>query len=194
MPTRFRIRLLLGLAGFAALAGPANAQGNAGLPPPGPPPLPPQGLPERPPAPPPDLPDANELIGQLRQLEDLLQLPPDKLERLAQTIQYIRNMDAVEREAMRIRLRQITQLTPELDREIRTLATHLPPEERANLSQFWLVADEDKREAFRQQLAAASPSQIRLILRDAVTAFVLERDRVFDQMRQSLLQKTPPSP
>lgn len=155
-----------------------------------PPPPPPGGFPQTPPPPPENLPDPAELLSQLHQLDELLQLSPEKLERLAQTIAYVRKMDDAEREAMRIRLRQVTQMTPELRTEINRLAALLPVNQRTNVSQFWLAAASDERDALRVQWRQLDEGAFVKLLQDQVTAFVARRDAAFDGMRQRL-QQTP---
>ena len=107
---------------------------------PTPPPLPPELLEKGPPTPPPDLPDPSELFAQLRQLEELLSMEPGKLSSLRQTIEYIEKLSPDEREAMRLRLVEITRATPALKAEISTLKTRLPPRLESSFSQFWLAA------------------------------------------------------
>ena len=180
--------LYLGL--WALVAGPAFAQVPS-LPEdlPKPPPLP-QEMKDRAPArPPPDLPDPAKLIEQLKQLEELLSLSPEKLKSLRQTLEFIEKMNPQEREAMRIRLSQVTQLTEDLRKEIDALAKTVPISERSNLSQFWLAASEEERETVRQKLASLDPDEQSQYLKKKIEAFVIHRDAVFEQMKSSLEAK-----
>lgn len=154
-----------------------------------PPPLPPEILNSRPPAPPADLPDSSELIAQLRQLEELLSLGPEKLRKLRQTIEFIEKMSDAERESMRIRLSQVTQMTDELRQEIDSLARFLPAARRSDLSQFWLASTDAERTAIRRELSDLSPSEKSALLSSRISAFVERRDEVFSKMQQSIEEK-----
>lgn len=143
-------------------------------------------------APPDDLPDPSDLTRQLEQLDELLSLDPDELQRLRQTIEFIENMPEAQREAMRIRLRQVTQMTPQLRAEIQELAGLLPKKQHNNLSQFWLAASSDKRKELRQKLDPLSHDKRAETLLKAVQRFVKKRDQAFSKMSDSLQQV--PSP
>jgi hypothetical protein len=185
--------LCLGL--LMLMAGPAYSQVPT-LPDdlPKPPPLP-QEMKDRAPArPPPDLPDPAKLIEQLKQLEELLSLSPEKLKSLRETLEFIEKMNPQEREAMRIRLSQVTQLTEDLRKEIDALAKMVSISERSNLSQFWLASSDEERETVRQELSSLEQDQQSEYLQKKIDAFVSHRDAVFEQMKSSLeaKQKTVP--
>lgn len=153
-----------------------------------PPPLPPS-LKNKPLTPPPNLPDPTELYAQLNQLGDLLNMSPEKLNKLRQTIEFIEKMSPNEREAMRIRISQITQSTPELKKEIQKLVSRFPKISISNLSQFWFAASKDERTLIRQSLESLEEDKQFPFLNAKVEAFVKKRDEVFDSMRTSLEQK-----
>ena len=155
---------------------------------PQPPPLPPS-LKNKILTPPPNLPDPTELYAQLEQLDDLLNMPADKLNRLRQTIEFIEKMSPDEREAMRIRLSQITQSTPEMKEEIQDLANRFPGVNKLDLSQFWLAASADERESVRNNLSKLDQEGQSTLLKAKVDAFVKRRDAVFESMRSSLEHK-----
>jgi hypothetical protein len=182
-----KIPSLVIAASFSGLTSPDLLAGSPPLQ--APPPLPPEILNSRPPAPPPDLPDPSELIAQLKQLEELLSLGPEKLRKLRQTIEFIEKMSDAEREAMRIRLTQVTQMTDELRQEIDAMAGLVPMVRKSDLSQFWLAASEDERAAIREDLAGIPPSEQSQLLISNVSGFVEKRDEVFRQMKESLEQK-----
>jgi len=156
---------------------------------PKPPPLPREMLERAPAQPPPDLPDPAELIAQLKQLEELLSLSPDKLKSLRQTLEFIEKMSLEEREAMRIRLSQITQMTSSLRREIDGLGVHVHPKDKANLSQYWLAATEEERQQVRDGLNELAPDEKSQLLAGKIAAFVQHRDEVFQRMKDSLESK-----
>lgn len=182
-------RLLLATACLIGGAGPAlwSAGPPEGLPPP--PPLPDSMLEMRPLAPPPDLPDPSELIEQLRQLESLLSMAPDKLQRLRHTIEFIEKMSPEEREAMRIRLSQVTRMTGALRQEIEDLRALAPDLNKSDLSQFWLAATDAERESLRDRLQALPPEEQAALLVDSVARFIGHRDEVFARMKASLEAK-----
>jgi 3-dehydroquinate synthase class II len=180
---------LLVLVWSASVGAPslASSQPPADLPPP--PPLPEEMLSKRPSEPPPDLPDPSELIAQLQQLEELLSLEPEKLQKLRETIEFIEKMSAEEREAMRIRLSQVTRMTGALRAEINTLADLAPAVSKSNLSQFWLAATEAERADIRTRLEGLDSGQKHILLSNQVQAFVQHRDAVFARMKETLEAK-----
>jgi hypothetical protein len=161
-----------------------------------PPPLPDEVLQGKPALPPADLPDPSQLVEQLKQLEELLGLTPKELQGLRQTIEYVERMSASEREAMRIRLSQITQPNPILRREIEFFFRTNPRLSQQELSQYWFAATEEKRKAVRTALRQLSNPKARAdFLSDEVETFIRKRDAAFDKMRKSLESRhQPPAP
>lgn len=153
---------------------------------PTPPPLPPELLEKGPPTPPPDLPDPSELFAQLRQLEELLSMKPEKLSSLRQTIEYIEKLSPDEREAMRLRLVEITRATPALRAEIASLKGLLPTDLVSSFSQFWLASTTGEREEIRTFLKEHSEAEQTTFLAARVEAFVQRREEVFARMKESL--------
>ena len=98
-------------------------------------------------------------------------------------------MSPNEREAMRIRLSQITQSTPELKKEIESLASRFPELQRSDLSQFWLAASEQERESIRTSLASMEKTAQSDLMKTKVDAFIKKRDAAFDNMRAALEKK-----
>lgn len=156
---------------------------------PAPPPLPEDMLNKRPTGPPPDLPDPTELIAQLKQLEELLSLKPSKLQKLRETIEFIEKMSSEEREAMRIRLSQVTRMTDDLRSEINAFARLVPEINKSDLSQFWLAASEEDRSEIRERMAGLETSQKQDLLAARIDAFVDHRDAVFKRMKEALEAK-----
>jgi hypothetical protein len=144
---------------------------------------------KRPSKPPPDLPDPTELIAQLKQLEELLSLEPAKLQKLRETIEFIEKMSAEEREAMRIRLSQVTRMTAALRAEIDDLANLVPAVGKSDLSQFWLAATEEERAEIRKRMDELESGQKQDLLASRIQAFVQHRDAVFSRMKETLEAK-----
>ena len=180
----FNLGLLMLIAGSAYPQGPTLPENL-----PKPPPLPQDMMDRAPAQPPPDLPDPAKLIEQLKQLEELLSLSPEKLKSLRQTLEFIEKMSPEEREAMRIRLSQVTRMTDSLRQEIDELAKTVPTTERSNLSQFWLASSSGERDAVREQLESLDPDQGSAFLMKKISAFVRHRDAVFQRMKESLEAK-----
>lgn len=155
---------------------------------PDPPPLPPSLKNKQFPLPP-DLPDPSELQLQLKQLGELLNMEPDKLNKLRQTIELIEKMSPAEREAMRIRISQVTRSSPELSSEVQKLAEICPHVSQSDLSQFWLAASADERDSVRNQLEQLDEKQGAALIETKVTDFVKKRDTAFENMRKSLEMK-----
>jgi hypothetical protein len=159
---------------------------------PNPPPLPPELLGAPPPAPPANLPSAADMIAELRQLDELLQLSADQLRKLRQTLELIEKMSPAEREAMRLRLAEITRMTPELRREVGELSELLPPFYRNLLSQYWLAMNADQRAEVRRKLNQMPGPEARTAwLVEQVDAFRVYRDALFDKMRRNLPDNQP---
>ena len=156
---------------------------------PEPPPLPPEMRDKRPQGPPPDLPDPSELIDQLKQLEELLSLSPEKLQRLRQTLEFIEKMSPQEREAMRIRLAQVTQMTDARKAEITSLMRFLPDIPKSDFTQFWLATSSETRARIRSELETRSPAGKTAFLTPHVREFIEKRDEAFARMRSSLEEK-----
>jgi hypothetical protein len=155
---------------------------------PAPPPLPPN-FKAAPPTPPPDLPDPAELHAQLKQLGELLSLSPEKLNKLRQTIEFVENMSAAEREAMRIRLSQITQATPKLREEVRSMRAAFPSVPASDLSQFWYAASQSERDRVRKHLKELPEGEKSPFLKSKVDAFVQHREAAFNSMKETLKEK-----
>jgi DNA repair exonuclease SbcCD ATPase subunit len=177
----FRNLIALTVLGASACL-PLSAQPDL----PTPPPLPPGGLPPPPQGLPPNLPDTSELLAQLQQLEELLELSDDQLDRLERTIGYIRSMSPDTRDAMRIRIRQVTQSNPRLQEEIRHFQSILPDLPHNDISQFWLALDSTARQDIRDTLDNLSPQQSAAALQPHIRDFVQRRDQALEAMRQQL--------
>jgi len=144
---------------------------------------------KRPQGPPPNLPDPSELIEQLTQLEELLSFSPEKLQRLRQTLEFIEKMSPQEREAMRIRLAQVTQMTDERKAEITALMRFLPDISKSDFTQFWLASSSETRARIRSGLKDRSTSEKTDFLTPRVRDFIKKRDEAFARMRSSLEEK-----
>ncbi len=186
VPTRFPLRALLagcmlsmGLTGWSQRL-PENL--------PEPPPLPPS-LKNKQLTLPPDLPDPADLQAQLQQLGELLNMEPEKLHKLRQTIEFIEKMSPGEREAMRIRISQITRATPELSKEINRLSSICPAVEQSDLSQFWLAASAKERSRVRDSLEQLDKDRQAAFIQAKVKSFTDKRDAAFEDMRKSLEKK-----
>lgn len=188
---RLRTRLRPPLAAILLCGTLLSGQSSTEPPPdlPEPPPLPPEMLERRPMEPPPDLPDPSELIDQLKQLEDLLSMSPEQLGKLRQTIEFIEKMSAEEREAMRIRLSQVTRMTSERRREIERLHALAPSVSESELTQFWLAASEEERAAMQDALSKLDREAREGLITRRVENFVRKRDEAFARMRESLEAK-----
>ena len=179
-----RLSLFLLIVGMGVVVNAQNDRPNL----PKPPPLP-DSLRNRQLTPPPDLPDPTELYSQLEQMGDLLALPEEKLKALRQTIEFIERMSPGEREAMRIRLRQITEATPEMKTEIANMAKAFPGINQPNLTQYWYAAMEDERELVREQLQKMDKEDQATFLQAKVAAFVTKRDQVNETKKRTLEKK-----
>lgn len=153
---------------------------------PKPPPIPREILERKPPTPPPDLPDPSELKDQLKQLEELLSMTPEQLRKLRQTIEIIENKSDAERETMRIRLRQVTEMTDELRQEISRFQAIAGNLSRSDITQFWLAMEAPEREGMRKKLAGLPELEKKALLIKWVEAFNVKKNRAFSEMQRSL--------
>ena len=144
--------------------------------------------------PPADLPDHADLMEQLRQLQELIAMSPGKLAKLRQSIEFIERMSPAEREAMRIRLAQVTQLNEDLQVEVDHLHAVAPHLRKANIAQFWIASSEEEREATRRKLALLPATEQSALLTSYIEAFVLKREATLDKMRTRKPLADPGSP
>lgn len=169
---------------LASLASAQAARSEGPLSLPAPPPLPAEMRNRAPLQPPADLPDPAELMDQLRQLQELIAMSPEKLAKLRQSIEFIERMSPAEREAMRIRLAQVTQLNKELQMEVDELHAIAPEIRKSNIAQFWIASSEDDRETTRRELSLTeSTSEKARLLSRKVDVFVRKREATLDKMR-----------
>ncbi|MEY2999789.1 MAG: hypothetical protein RL648_3 [Verrucomicrobiota bacterium] len=116
-------------------------------------------------------------------------MSPEKLSKLRQSIEFIERMSPAEREAMRIRLAQVTELNQELQVEVDRLHSFAPDLPKSNLAQFWIASSEDEREATRKQFALLDkPEDKAALLTDKVAAFVQKREATLDRMRSRAMR------
>ncbi|MCC5838787.1 MAG: DUF3106 domain-containing protein [Opitutales bacterium] len=174
--------------GFLLICGlpfsPAETSGQALQPPPPPPALPDEILRTRPPGPPPAPPDESALREQMQLLDQFLQLPPEKLARMRQTIEMIERMEEEERELLRIRIRQFTEMTPELRSELRQMGEALPMSSRQVFGQYWLSLNESQREDWRSRLKDLNAADRAEKLRPAIEEFEAHLTQIFTEMRR----------
>lgn len=163
---------------------PTETSGQALQPPPPPPALPEEILRTRPPGPPPAPPDESALREQMQLLDQFLQLPPEKLARMRQTIELIERMEEEERELLRIRIRQFTEMTPELRAELRQIGEALPMPSRQIFSQYWLSLKEPQRESWRSRLKDLDAADRAEMLRPAIEEFEAHLTQIFAEMRR----------
>lgn len=114
-------------------------------------------------------------------------MSPEKLVKLRQSIEFIEKMSPDEREAMRIRLAQVTQLNKALDSEVQNLHAIAPKLRESDLAQFWIASSEDQREATRSSLESLqSPKDKADFLHEKVEAFIQRREKTLTRMRERL--------
>jgi hypothetical protein len=154
---------------------------------PEPPPLPEEMRGKVPMVPPPNLPDPAELMDQLNQLQELIAMSPEKLARLRQSIEFIEKMSPAEREAMRFRLSQVTQLNTNLKADVDALHTIAPSLNKSDLAQYWIASSEDERADTRQALDKLNNSKEKsALLKLRVQAFVERREATLQRMHRRM--------
>ena len=124
-----------------------------------PPTIPEEILRSRPPPPPANRPDDGMLREQLEQLDSFLQLSPEKLQRMRQTIEMIERMGEEERLVLRMQIRQFTEVSPEIKEEIGRMSKPLPPEYHTLFNQYWLSLYPDQRSQLKEEMDALSAAE-----------------------------------
>lgn len=110
-----------------------------------PPPLPESAREQLPPKLPDNLPQPSELREQLLLLDRFLQLPPEQLVHIRQTIARIEAMPAEERAALRERLRAITELPSQAREALAERAPTILAGDLKRLRAYWLGMSEEMR-------------------------------------------------
>lgn len=165
----------------------AFSAGEETSPPPGgPPPIPDELLRMRPPPPPPSAPDDRQLREQLELFDQFLQLPPEKLRRMRQTIEAIERMSEEDRELFRVRIRQFTEMSPRMREELRREGRGLPAAYQRVFSQFWLSLYPEEREQLRSRMEGMEPEERRRYLVAELDRFQARMDEIFAEMRRRM--------
>ncbi len=161
--------------------------GGGDAPPPGrPPPIPDELLRMRPPPPPPSAPDDRQLREQLELFDQFLQLPPEKLRRMRQTIEAIERMSEEDRELFRVRIRQFTEMSPQMREEIRREGRGLPQQYQRVFSQYWLSLYPEQRERLRVRMEGMDEAERRDYLVAELDRFQARMDEIFAEMRRRM--------
>lgn len=165
----------------------AFSTGEENSPPPGrPPPIPDELLRMRPPPPPPAAPDDRQLREQLELFDQFLQLPPEKLRRMRQTIEAIERMSEEDRELFRVRIRQFTEMSPQMREEIRREGRGLPAAYQRVFSQYWLSLYPEEREQRRSRMEGMAPEERQEFLVAELDRFQARMDEIFAEMRRRM--------
>lgn len=143
--------------------------------------------------PPPNLPDDGLIRQQLEQLNELLQMSPQQLRRIRETIEMIERMSPEERSKLRTRLQEFINLSPDLQQEIKELAQQVDPGQRSLLRQYWMSLRPEERSAMLEQLHAMSDEEVKSSLRTQLNSFRKEREEAFEAMRREKTPGPPPS-
>jgi hypothetical protein len=163
-----------------------------------PPPLPEELRSKGPMIPPGLLPDPSELFAQLEQLSELMALSHDELHQLRQTIEFIERLSPEEREAMRLRLARITEVSPARKAELNNLIPYIAlnnlipyiaPRFHSDLSQLWMAASEEERTTIQKELKPLSNKEKGRYLMERVEAFIKYRESVFAELQMTLENK-----
>lgn len=165
----------------------AFSTGEENSPPPGrPPPIPDELLRMRPPPPPPAAPDDRQLREQLELFDQFLQLPPEKLRRMRQTIEAIERMSEEDRELFRVRIRQFTEMSPQMREEIRREGRGLPAAYQRVFSQYWLSLYPEERAQRRSRMEGMAPEERQEFLVAELDRFQARMDEIFAEMRRRM--------
>ncbi len=199
------LRLFFALSLLSLVAAPGLASGSdagsdprgtsvraSSTPPPArPPPIPEEILRTRPPAPPADRPDEGLLREQLEQLDSFLQLPPEKLQRMRQTIEMIERMNEEERAVLRMQIRQFTEVSSEIRAEIRKVSESLPPRYHTLFNQYWLSLYPDQRSQLRDEMSALSSAEREAFLVARLDRFRARMDAMLTEMKSRAESQKP---
>jgi uncharacterized protein (UPF0335 family) len=101
---------------------------------------------------------------ETRLLQRLLQMEPDELAQLRQTIERIERMSPEEKERMRARIGQLERMQPEQARALRDFYQALSEDERERMRQNWRALSREERREWRQTLRQMPPeARVRIL-------------------------------
>ncbi|MDP0499374.1 MAG: hypothetical protein Q7P63_04665 [Verrucomicrobiota bacterium JB022] len=104
-----------------------------------------------PPPPPTDLPDADKLRAQLRTLEFLLNMQPEDLQRLRQSLEMIERLSPEQRQAMRIKLAEMRSPAP-MPPQVAIVVQELQPNRQRRFTQWWVSLATEQRETLEARI------------------------------------------
>lgn len=136
-----------------------QAPGTENLSPP--PPFPADILAKKLPAPPDtgDVPKLDDLRNRLTLLNQFLDLPPEKLCQIRETIAAIEKMSDKDRQSLRVAIDQFFKMHPDTQKTVVSHMQHIDPKDRNLLRQYWFSMTAEQRAAERQKLMGMSPTE-----------------------------------
>ena len=117
-------------------------------------------------------------------LANFLQLPPDELRKMRQTIEMIERMPMEDREFLRLRIRQITERGPEVEAALKRWRPSVAAHHRGTLAKYWLSLSRDERTGLESELTALGPDAQQALLRQKLTDFEARMAASLESMRQ----------
>lgn len=129
--------------------------------PPPPPPFPADILANKLPSPPDnaDVPKLDDLRDRLSLLNQFLDLSPDKLCQIRETIAAIEKMSDSDKLALRTAISQFFKMHPDTQKTVVSHMQHVDPKDRNLLRQYWFSMSPKERAAERKKLMAMTPQE-----------------------------------
>lgn len=106
-----------------------------------------------------DIPKLDDLRDRLTLLNQFLDLPPDKLCQIRETIAAIEKMSDNDKVALRTAIDQFFNMHPDTQKTVVSHMQHIDPKDRTLLRQYWFSMSPSERTAERQKLMAMTPQE-----------------------------------
>lgn len=90
--------------------------------------------------------------GEARMLQHFLEMDPEELTRLRQTIERIERMSPEEKQALQERINQLDKMKPERVSAMKERFKAIPKEKRDAMRQRWIEMSPEERKEWRQKL------------------------------------------
>ncbi len=102
---------------------------------------------------------ASPEIKKMYMLEKLLDMPPEKLTELKQSIERIEAMSLEEKDALRKRISKFKKIDPAKQNEMRKAFENIPPQEREKLRKHWKDLTPEQRQAEATLIKNMTPAE-----------------------------------
>ncbi|KAF0093414.1 MAG: hypothetical protein E1N59_2917 [Puniceicoccaceae bacterium 5H] len=141
-----------------------------------------------PPPPPTDLPDAEKLRAQLRMIEFLLNMPPEELQRLRQSLEMIERLSPEQRQAMRLKLAEMRSPAP-MPPQIAIVVQELHPAKQRRFTQWWVSLATEQRKIMLERMCQLPEPERQEWVEEHLELFEQHLRAKIEAMRQQAAQE-----